>query len=891
MVGPAVTALGDYAFYGYTGLTEINMSGATNLTRIGTHAFYNAGNLEELEIPASVTEIGSWCFYNTNVLKIICLATEVPTLGTPAGTQTGRMVYVPDASLDAYGADSNWTALGTIKPLSACPHEYNGMYYLLDRENNTASLTRHPDLYQAESITVPSRIEIKGVGYDVTAIGDYAFQSCKTVKSITLPESITKIGHFAFSYCEGITTIELRAAVTEIGASAFSYANHLQSITIPEGVTTINTTAFLSCSVLSDLTLPSTLQTIGSEAFSYCYALTELDLPASLTRIGSKAFYNATGIKTVHLGPQITQIGYAAFKGCSGITKITVDALTPPSIYPVSNTNNTTFPTPAYNYRVYVPTEAYDTYLADENWGQLQIRTPLLLVGDLCYKLNKTDKTATVVYNEETQYKGDILIPRTIIVDNEVYRVTTIGDGAFAFCSLVTSINFSNVTTIENGAFQGTAITTANFSNVTTLGEMVCTGCINLSSAILPQNLTRVPDMMFYKCVSLKGIDIPETVTEIGEQAFMAAGLESVTLPGRVRSLGGMSFASCRELLTVNLPTGLRTIGEYAFDGDINLKHINWYDSEEFEDSPEKTASEAGSRTMAARTASADLTYHLTNIGNEAFSRTGLTHFYIPQIAEKGGLTIGDCCFDNTAIARIDVDATVLPSLSEYSFSEETYRTALIFVPVEALDAYKADSAWGKFKGYPSANTTQMYLFADEAETTVYYAGEQSGTADGAFAVPDKVTDGVNTYPVVAVSASALSGTDVTSVELPASVVSYGNSAFENCENLESVSFRAPGADKIVFRVEKSQIRRAGEKEESETLSAALGKNAFHGCKSLTSVELPDGSHAWPSLAGAIMTVVEDHRVRPVLDALKTFNEERPLLGLRAFVWNIEETL
>ncbi len=51
------------------------------------------------------------------------------------------------------------------------------------------------------------------------------------------------------------------------------------------------------------------------------------------------------------------------------------------------------------------------------------------------------------------------------------------------------------------------------------------------------------------------------------------------------------------------------------------------------------------------------------------------------------------------------------------------------------------------------------------------------------------------------------------------------------------------------------------------------------------------GSHAWPSLAGAIMTIVEDHRVRPVLAALKAFNDERPRLGLRAFVWTVEETL
>ena len=50
----------------------------------------------------------------------------------------------------------------------------------------------------------------------------------------------------------------------------------------------------------------------------------------------------------------------------------------------------------------------------------------------------------------------------------------------------------------------------------------------------------------------------------------------------------------------------------------------------------------------------------------------------------------------------------------------------------------------------------------------------------------------------------------------------------------------------------------------------------------------PYGSHAWPSLAGAIITVVEDHRVAIVLDKLRQLNDERPKLGLRAFVWNVE---
>ena len=51
------------------------------------------------------------------------------------------------------------------------------------------------------------------------------------------------------------------------------------------------------------------------------------------------------------------------------------------------------------------------------------------------------------------------------------------------------------------------------------------------------------------------------------------------------------------------------------------------------------------------------------------------------------------------------------------------------------------------------------------------------------------------------------------------------------------------------------------------------------------------GSHAWPSMASAILTMVEDHRVEPLLARLHQLDLDRPLLGLRAFVWSIEQSI
>lgn len=48
------------------------------------------------------------------------------------------------------------------------------------------------------------------------------------------------------------------------------------------------------------------------------------------------------------------------------------------------------------------------------------------------------------------------------------------------------------------------------------------------------------------------------------------------------------------------------------------------------------------------------------------------------------------------------------------------------------------------------------------------------------------------------------------------------------------------------------------------------------------------GSHAWPSLSSAIITVVEDEKAPSVMVFLKGLDEESPRLGLRAFMWTID---
>lgn len=49
------------------------------------------------------------------------------------------------------------------------------------------------------------------------------------------------------------------------------------------------------------------------------------------------------------------------------------------------------------------------------------------------------------------------------------------------------------------------------------------------------------------------------------------------------------------------------------------------------------------------------------------------------------------------------------------------------------------------------------------------------------------------------------------------------------------------------------------------------------------------GTHAWPSLNSAMLVMVEPEKVRTLLDKLRKLDLTSDLMGLRAFVWNIED--
>lgn len=101
-----------------------------------------------------------------------------------------------------------------------------------------------------------------------------AFQGCKRLMSIVLPEGIQRIGDSAFDGCKKLTGITLPKSLQSIGKGAFYGCEGLTSITLPEGLRRIRSNAFHGCKGLTSVTLPESLQKVAYNAFYECNNLT-----------------------------------------------------------------------------------------------------------------------------------------------------------------------------------------------------------------------------------------------------------------------------------------------------------------------------------------------------------------------------------------------------------------------------------------------------------------------------------------------------------------------------------------------------------------------------------------------------------------------------------------
>lgn len=120
------------------------------------------------------------------------------------------------------------TPLGDILPFvresvatTAGAETYGNFGYgILD--DGTVEITDY--IGSAENVDIPAEID----GKSVTSIGSWAFGDCKSLTSVTIPDSVTEIGYSAFSGCSSLTSITIPDSVTSIGDYAFNGCAVLQ---------------------------------------------------------------------------------------------------------------------------------------------------------------------------------------------------------------------------------------------------------------------------------------------------------------------------------------------------------------------------------------------------------------------------------------------------------------------------------------------------------------------------------------------------------------------------------------------------------------------------------------------------------------------------------------
>ena len=602
---------------------------------------------------------------------------------------------------------------------SADAIEVDGIYYNLMTEGKTAEVTQNPSLYFG-SIVIPEKIVYEETEYSVTSIGEDAFYLCSGLTSVEIPNSVTTIGNYAFRNCNSLTSITIPNSVISIGLLAFFDCVSLPSISVDEA----NTVYTSENGVLMSkdgttlvtyphgkketaYTIPNSVTNIGFCAFYGCSSPTSITIPSSVTTIEGYAFYGCTGLTSIIIPNSVTNIGRNAFTFCTSLKNIVFEDGDSPIFFGSSVLSSS-------------PIESI-------YWGRK--------------------------HNTYSPPFSEIKNPYSVTIGNSV---TSIEDGAFYYCSGLTSITIPNsVTSIGKFAFNHcyalTSITIPN--SVTSIGDGAFIACSGLASIIVETGNTKydsrdncnaiietTTNTLIWGCMNTV---IPKSVTSIGTVAFFGrTGLTSITIPNSVTSIGEDAFAWCPGLTTINVETGntkfdsrdncnaiietesntlivgcqntiipnsVTSIGA-SFTNCTSLTSVNIPNS--------VTSIGAFAFTNCTSLTSVNIPNSVTSIGTSAFAWcsgltsitipnsvtsideavfygcTGLTSIAIPNSVTSIGISaFGDC----TSLTNITSYATTPPTCDEDAFYNIDKETCKLSVPVGCKSAYMQADQWKDF--------------------------------------------------------------------------------------------------------------------------------------------------------------------------------------------------
>ena len=535
--------------------------------------------------------------------------------------------------------------------------------------------------------------------------------------------------------------------VTSIGYHAFYDGSSLTSITIPEGVTSIDSYAFDDCSSLTSINVSENNKNYCSvdgvlfnkdktELIQYPIKKegTSYKIPNSVTSIGDSAFRRCKNLTSITIPEGITSIGYDAFYMCSSLTSINVSE------------NNK-------NY---------------------------CSVDGVLFNKDKTELIQYPIKKEGTSYK----IPNS---------VTSIGDSVFRCCENLTSITIPNsVTSIGQEAFWGCSslisITIPN--SVTSIGDSAFFCCENLTSITIPEGVTSIGRYAFDECSSLTSITIPNSVTSIGDGAFRRCkNLTSITIPNSVTSIGDSAFWGCSSLTNITIPEGITSIGDDAFYMCSSLTSINVSENNKNYCSVDGVLFNKDKTEL--------IQYPIKKEG---------TSYKIPNSVTSIGDRIFRWCENLTSIT--------IPN-SVTSIGQEA------FLGCSSLTSITIPN---------SVTSIEKWVFADCSSLT-------------SITIPEGVTS-IGSYAFYDCSS-------LTNITIPNSVTSIWDNCFEDCSSLTSINVSENNknycsVDGVLFNKDKTEIIKYPEGKDGASYKIPEGvtrieNSAFNQCNNLTSLTISNG--------------------------------------------------
>lgn len=337
---------------------------------------------------------------------------------------------------------------------------------------------------------------------------------------------------------------------------------------------------------------------------------------------------------------------------------------------------------------------------------------------------------------------------------------------------------------------------------VSSIGEEAFKSETRLREVILPKELKRIRRSAFEGCNNLVHIDLPDTVIEIGEKAFYNnVRLSYVGIGGnsQLESIGNFAFSNCAKLQRFELPASVVSVNGSAFYGAINLTAFTV---------------RAGNKNFTAKDG---VLFNYTQSTLVAYPAGLRTEYTIPATV----LTIGDYAFGYMRFAGINLGN--VQTIGNYSFANSELESIVIPDTVTAMgvSAFEANfylrsvqlgNGLTAISKYAFSNCTALEQITIPANIREIQSGAFANTlgmTSVTFASNSKLT---------AIGKSAFASSSLSSVAIPASVISIGDAAFAQ-------HFLAPLAS-VTF-AEDSQLR-------------TIGEEAFKGTYRLKSIDLPE---------------------------------------------------